>query len=163
MIFDENFNLFLLEVNMSPNLVAPPKKSLNKFMFENLLFNLFNLISIGTTYEKSNFKFRDGDFELMAAHPNGMSVKPEICVNECSKCEEEKCEICWHCLDNNEKYDRILAYREQINIGDFKRLFPPEKDFLDEAEEEFWDKLNEENEKHVKWYREMCKKNKKFC
>lgn len=164
MIFDENFNLFLLEINMSPNLMVTPQTSLNKFMFENLLYNLFNLIGIATSYEKENFKFKNPEIEMMVSNPNGMTIFPQKCLNECAGCKNfEFCNLCWHCMDRNSKYDLMLAYNEQMNIGDFKRIFPPEKEFLDEAGEEFWSKLTKENEKHVKWYREMCKKNKRFC
>ena len=163
MLFDAQLNLFLLEINMSPNLMVTHKTTLNKFLFENLLYNLFRLVGIGTIYEKESVKFPDVDHELMIAHPNGLTVAPEICLSvECSRCGEEKCWICWHCMNDDEKFDLIQAHQEQINVGDFKRLFPPEGNLLYEGEK-LWPKLSSENRKLLRWFQEICKKNKKFC
>ena len=164
MIFDEDLNLFLLEVNMSPNLLATKSKIHNKVLFENLLFNLFNLIGVGTTFDKENFSFNDGDYEQMVAYVDSMSVLPETCLSlMCLDCKRIECELCWKCMDETTKYDLIQAYREQMNIGDFKRLFPPDEKFMESVDEEFWHNLLEGNKLNVKWFREMCNKNKRCC
>jgi hypothetical protein len=71
MIFNANFDLFLLEVNMSPNMQAAPSISLLKHSFENVLYNLFNLVGIGTSFVKENINFPDGGAEKMVVHPDG--------------------------------------------------------------------------------------------
>lgn len=132
-------------------------------MFENLLFNLFNLIGVGTSYKKNNFTFIDGDYEMMVANPDGFMVNPEMCLSQkCRKCEND-CKLCLKCLSSDEKYDLIQAYRETMNIGDFKRLFPPKKEFMEKVGEEFYSNLLEENKMLVDWFDGMCKKNRRFC
>ncbi|KAG5669196.1 hypothetical protein PVAND_017089 [Polypedilum vanderplanki] len=166
MIFNENFDLFLMEVNMSPNLLASSKISMHKYFFESVLYNLFNLIGIGTNFEQNEFKFPSVDVELMVAHPNGMTIKPEICLSDTciNNCDDPICNICWHCLNVNEKFERILAYREQMNLGDFKRLFPPNREVFNKLPINLVEEnLLEETRKHVEWFFEMCKKNNKFC
>lgn len=164
MIFDEDFDLFLLEVNMSPNLLATNAKIQNKVLFENLLFNLFNLIGVGTTFDKTNFSFPDGYYEQMVANRDSMSVLPETCLSaSCLDCKNDDCELCWKCMDGTARYDLIQAYREQLNSGDFKRLFPPDEKFMATANDDFWNDLLDANRMHFKWFVEMCKKNRKFC
>jgi hypothetical protein len=74
MMFNENFDIFLLEVNMSPNMQASQKISLHKYFFESVLYNLFNLIGVGASFEQDEFRFPNSDVELMVAHPNGELV-----------------------------------------------------------------------------------------
>lgn len=100
----------------------------------------------------------------MQVHPNSFAVRPEICVSE--KCENNCdgiCEFCINCLSQNEKFDMLQAYREQMNGGSFKRIFPPSKEFLEKAGDDFWKNLETKSRKHVEWFDEMCKKNRKFC
>jgi hypothetical protein len=164
MIFDDKLNLYLLEVNMSPNLLATTNRMMNKYMFENLLYNLYNLIDISNPARDHNFIFPNADVEMMVANPNSMSVKPEICLKHCMKnCDDERCKFCWKCLHINDRYDMIQTYREQMNIGDFTRLFPPDQNFLENAGSEFWNNVTEKNSFYIEWFDEMCKKNKKFC
>lgn len=165
-MLDENFDLFLIEVNMSPNMKFEEGKIFNMYMYQSVLYNLFNLVGVGTTYMKNSFKFPDPETYTMALYSNGIGVRPDICLSdECLNCGEEKCEICWQCMGEEEKADLLQAYSEQLNIGEFKRLFPPEKDFMDQVDETFLKSLSKENRKHLDWYVEMCKikKNKKFC
>lgn len=163
MLIDEDFNLFLIEVNMSPNLVADQNTIEHKYSFENVLYNLFSLIGVGTIYEKNSFKIPNGFFQ-MVANPDSMSVLPETCLSsKCIDCKNEGCERCWKCLDTTAKYELIQAYGEQMNIGNFERLFPPNEEFMKATSDEFWNQLLERNRLHVKWFVEMCKNNKRFC
>jgi Tubulin-tyrosine ligase family len=64
MMFNETFDIFLLEVNMSPNLNATMDKIHNKPLFENVLYNLFNLVGVGTSYTKTGLNFPNKDVEV---------------------------------------------------------------------------------------------------
>lgn len=164
MIIDNDFNIFLVEVNMSPNLQAGPDRIQNRYSFENILYNLFNLLSIGTPYDKTEFKFPNGHYEIMVANPDSMSVLPETCLSsKCETCENKDCELCWKCFDSTTKYEVMQAYSEGMNVGDFKRLFPPDKKFMNKVDDMFWKNLLPRNRLNVMWYVEMCKKNKRFC
>lgn len=50
-VVDETLNVFLMEANMSPNLSSahfPP----NRLLFEQVIFNLFGLVGVGTRVRK---------------------------------------------------------------------------------------------------------------
>lgn len=161
-MFDKNFKLYLIEVNMSPNILAVRDKIHNRFMFENVLYNLFNMIGVGTVYKKNIFAFPDYDVESMVAYHDAMTVKPEICLNSPCKdnCTDETCKFCWNCLPVNKKFEMIQAFHEQMNRGHFTRLFPVEKREIDET---LWEDITHLNKFYIEWYQEMCKKNEHFC
>jgi hypothetical protein len=61
-------------------------------------------------------------------------------------------------------YETIVGYLEQMNVGDFERIFPPTRAFYELAGvEEFLAKLSGKSKVESEWYIEMCKKNKRFC
>jgi hypothetical protein len=165
MIFDDELNLYLMEVNMSPNLLHLSYRLPHKYMYENLLYNLFNLLDISNPIRDHNFLFPDGDVEMMAANPNSFGINPEICVNEpcLTSCSNKMCRFCLKCLSSNDRFEMIMAYREQMNVGEFTRIFPPSIDFLDNAGSEFWNNVTEKNEFYIEWFEGMCKKNRNFC
>ena len=131
-------------------------------MFENVLFNMFNMIGVGTIYEKNNFSFPDYDVESMVVYHDALTVKPEICLNyPCNEdCEDEACKFCWNCLQVNKKFEMIQAFHEQMNRGHFTRLFPVEKE---EIAEDLWEDVTSVNKFYIEWFKEMCKKNEHFC
>jgi hypothetical protein len=64
----------------------------------------------------------------------------------------------------NERFEKIQAYREQMNLGDFTRLFPPSKEKFEQLPRHLIDdELMPESVKHAEWFFEMCKKNRNFC
>ncbi|XP_070504061.1 probable tubulin polyglutamylase ttll-15 [Chironomus tepperi] len=162
MIFDKNLKLYLIEVNMSPNLLAVRDKIHNKFMFENVLYNLFNMIGVGTVYKKNIFAFPEYDVESMVAYHDAMTVKPEICLTSlCDEnCIDDACKFCWDCLHTSKKYEMIQALHEQMNRGHFTRVFPVDKEHIDES---LWEDITPVNKFYIEWFHEMCKKNKHFC
>lgn len=162
-MLDKNFNLFLIEVNQHPNLYPSGDHANNRHLYDNLLFNLFNLIGVGTSYRKTDLRIPNYDYELMEVHPSSIAVRPEVCTSK--KCQNscfEPCELCMKCLKNSSKYDFIQAYREQLNAGNFQRLFPPPAKNLP-LDAASLSKLSIESRLHVEWFSEMCKKNPKFC
>lgn len=164
LFLDQNCNVFVFEINQSPNIYVNEKYQNNQNVYENVLYNLFNLIGVGTSYETVNLRFRNLEDELMVVHPNSLKVLPKTCMNfPCNQLFAPQCELCWNFLHQDQKYDLLVAYLGQMRVGEMKRLFPPKKDFMDEADEHFWNSLQHESKLHVKWFMEMCKKDDKFC
>jgi tubulin monoglycylase TTLL15 len=164
LFLDANFNLFVFEINQSPNIHASEKYKNNQNVYENVLYNLFNLIGVGTSYETDNLRFKSIDDESMVVHRNSLKVKPEICMDfPCDHMYAPQCDLCWNFLNQDRRYDLQVAYLEQMHSGEMKRLFPPKKDFMDDTDSSFLDEVQLESQLHVRWFVEMCKKDEKFC
>lgn len=56
-MLDGDLNLYLIEVNQSPNVNPSEKLSRDRRMFESLLFESFTLLGIGHYMKKRNFEF----------------------------------------------------------------------------------------------------------
>lgn len=125
-LLDDELHLHLMEVNMSPNLFASRRIFHNQHLFENVIYNFFNLVGVGSYFKREHFSKSLEDLSIMA-HENSLTVKPEVCLSSpCNEtCEPISCELCWHCMTSDFKYDLQMAYLEHVNIGDFKRVVPP--------------------------------------
>jgi len=164
MILDVNLDLHLIEINQHPNLYPSPHFMQNKYLYENLVYNLFNLIGVGTTYSKENLKIPSTDVEQMIAEGHSINVSPEICLSDiCENNCDGDCMFCSKCLTADEIYEHLQAYREQMNLGDFKRLFPAEQEDSENISLGLWGKVSQESVKHGHWFGEMCEKNRYFC
>lgn len=162
MLLDKNLELHLMEVNMSPCTVPIVDRIYNKLLYENLMFNLFSMIGVGTVYEKNSFLFPNYDVESMIAYHDALTIKPEICLNSTcdGSCADDVCKFCWNCLSGDKRLEMIQALHEQMNRGHFTRIFPVGKDEIDE---ELWDEITPVNNFYIEWFQEMCKKNYHFC
>jgi hypothetical protein len=97
-----------------------------KSKFENILFNTFNLVGVGSYCKKDKFVFSSPEEEEMTLGLGSIEVAPEICANyPCSESCEKGCELCAQCLSEDQKTVMKLAYLEHMNLGEFKRIFPP--------------------------------------
>lgn len=55
-MLDKNLNLYLIEVNQSPNVNPSEKLYRDRRMFENLLFDTFTLLGVGSYIKRKNFE-----------------------------------------------------------------------------------------------------------
>ncbi|KAL7010901.1 hypothetical protein ACKWTF_014001 [Chironomus riparius] len=164
MILDNNLDLHLIEINQHPNLYPSANFIQNKFLYENLIFNLFNLIGVGTSYRKENLKIPSMDVQQMIAEGHSMNVNPQSCLSDiCQNSCDGDCMFCRKCLTADEGFDNLQAYREQMNLGDFKRIFPAEQEDDESVGLDLWAKVSKESVKHAHWFGEMCEKNRYFC
>lgn len=156
-----------MKVNANPDISASGKYVRNSPAIENLLFNLFNLIQVGTTYQKEAFKMASAEIEMMVAHIHSRTILPDFCIFECDNVCTGRCKLCTRCQTSTHMYEVIVAYREQMSSGDFKRLFPPDMEFYKELgnHEEYIEKFDYVNRLYLQWFYEMCKtkRNRHFC
>ncbi|KAG5669519.1 hypothetical protein PVAND_017406 [Polypedilum vanderplanki] len=163
-LLDASFKLHLININSNPDLSSANKYIRNRFTIENLLYNVFKLIGVGTPYIKKEFVFENVELEMMVAHAHSRTVLPEFCIYDCDKTCDGRCMICMRCMKQSQFYETIIAYQEQMNIGDFKRLFPPSKEFLEEVGvEKYFENFDNRELFQLDWFMEMCKKNRYFC
>lgn len=57
LIVDENLNVYLMEANMSPNLFTASERFYpNIVLYEQVLFNLFNLVGVGSPVHRESMQ-----------------------------------------------------------------------------------------------------------
>ena len=56
MILDDVLNLYLLEVNQSPNIYAAENRVGNRQMFNHMLYNMINLIGTESPLKRKSIK-----------------------------------------------------------------------------------------------------------
>lgn len=59
LIIDENFNVYLMEANMSPNLSSAHFKQ-NSLLYEQVLYSAMNLVNIGSTVKRVKTSTQEG-------------------------------------------------------------------------------------------------------
>ncbi|KAK9885024.1 hypothetical protein WA026_009250 [Henosepilachna vigintioctopunctata] len=125
-IVDEDLNVFLLEANMSPNLSSahfPP----NQLLYQQVLYNMFSLVGVGHRLYKATQPSRSKAEEQMVVSDRNIAVYPEECSSMLCResCVSSVCQLCKHCLSYDTKEYLQEAYREHMDKGDCKRIFPP--------------------------------------
>lgn len=63
---------------------------------------------------------------MLSADKN-IAVYPEECNSDLclSSCVSPSCQLCNHCLSAETRRQLLAAYREHVNRGDCRRIFPP--------------------------------------
>lgn len=56
-MLDKDLNLYLLEINQSPNINPSEKLYRDRRMFENILYDTFTLLGVGRPAMRHNFEF----------------------------------------------------------------------------------------------------------
>lgn len=94
-----------------------------------------------------------------------LSSTQNIAVNAtlCDSCDEQscemlECEICSRCMNWQNMYELQMTYREHMNHGNFKRLFPISSDDV-----EFLDSLSDNDRKLTKWITAKCYEDDFWC
>ncbi|XP_035222963.1 probable tubulin polyglutamylase ttll-15 [Stegodyphus dumicola] len=120
-ILDENLNIYLLEVNMSPNL-SPAHFPQNRLLYEQVLFNSLSLVGLVRKFP-TNSVYR-GEAEVSE---KDIQVYPEQCASAiCRKsCKNIKCITCNQCMNRELREIAKAAYREFLNRGKYQRVIPP--------------------------------------
>lgn len=112
-LLDKNSNLYLIEVNMSPNLYAGVGVEENVHLYDDVVGNLIKVLGYGST----------------SAIPTDrdLGVNSDACLSKTCKqsCDSSECQFCIHCMSLQQKYDLKKAYFEQLNTGEMRRVLPP--------------------------------------
>ncbi|XP_064599987.1 probable tubulin polyglutamylase ttll-15 [Liolophura sinensis] len=167
-VLDEELNVYLMEVNMSPNLSSghfPP----NRILYEHVIYNMLGLVGIGRKTTSNLDQSSDNEADMLAADKDIMTF-PELCAGDkCEQCNSEVCKLCSHCMGEEERLTLKDAYLEHLNRGSCERVFPEP---MSQAEALKWHKswLNEHmtklsprNRLMVMWFIGKCQADVKWC
>ncbi|XP_026816866.1 tubulin polyglutamylase TTLL6 [Rhopalosiphum maidis] len=117
-VVDNDLNVYIMEVNMSPNLSSAHYPQ-NRLLYEQVLFNLFAIVGL-THFERKESSMN------MAVSTKNIVAYPGMCAKmNCDSCDSEDCLLCKPCMDSYTKVQLTNAYREYIDRHDCKRVFPP--------------------------------------
>ncbi|CAB3370657.1 Hypothetical predicted protein [Cloeon dipterum] len=160
-IVDENLNVYLTEVNMSPNLSSaqyPPYA----IKYEQVLFSLLSLVGLASFIHPPHQNEQMAK-DMTVANRNIM-VYRDVCV-ECNDCSKFECKLCVTCLEDDFAEDLKMAYKENMNKYEAKRLFPPK---MTQEEAKFgipteYSNLSEKNLLQFRWYQGKCLVDDSWC
>lgn len=165
LIIDADFKVHLIEANMSPNLSSAHFKQ-NSLLYEQVIYSILNLVGIGSYVKRENFKKLEPDMEAMLSSDKNIMVNGHVCSKlPCSEsCSPVECQLCKPCLSYNEISELHRAYREHVNRGDTRRIFPiPIKDPSEPLDNEFIEELSPSNQMISRWFYEKCVNDRSWC
>ncbi|XP_050529493.1 probable tubulin polyglutamylase ttll-15 [Daktulosphaira vitifoliae] len=156
-VVDDNLNVFIMEVNMSPNLSSAHYPQ-NRLLYEQVLFNLFALVGL-THFERKK------DSNKMIVSMKNIVAYPKHCSEiDCNTCQSEDCKLCLPCIDSEIERQLTNAYREHIDRHDCKRIFPPtfERRLLVNSSNDL-SRYNQKNQLMYKWFKGKCIEDVEWC
>lgn len=166
LIVDANLKVYLMEANMSPNLSSAHFKQ-NFILYEQVVYNVLNIAGVGHYLSRDSLTKRDHETEIMLSTDKNIMVNGEACGQlPCSEtCAPVECQLCKPCLSHSEISDLHRAYREHVNRGDTKRIFPirisdTKKSIDDDV---FFKSLSSKNQMMTKWFRGKCLMDSNWC
>ncbi|XP_004524318.1 tubulin polyglutamylase TTLL6 [Ceratitis capitata] len=162
LILDDNLQVYLMEVNMSPNLSSAHFKP-NALLYEQILYNVFNLVGVGSSLKTVKTSLFNED--IITSDKN-IAVKLNDCAkNMCHRsCNKPECDLCLPCLKASEVDILRKAHYEYLHKIEMKRIFPKtmisSADFNLEAEIR---NLSTMDSRLTRWFYEKCKAEPSWC
>ena len=172
-ILDADFNVFLMEINMSPNLSSShyPQQAL---MYEQVIYNLLRLVNVARGgIVSDSLKTKSLEENLMQASDKDIIAgPPEMCSSmQCLSqggCNKVQCYLCRYCLSPRELTFLHSAYLEHFNKHACSRLIPQpfhskEKAKVAKHNATYYVNLSLGDFKMHQWFQEKCLQNEKWC
>lgn len=173
---DDELRVYLMEANMSPNL-SSAHFAQNQLLYEQVIYNLLNLVGVGSSLRRQSFRKRYEYFkgvflhfigtflfvfstaaaESMLTASKNIAVNAVACGQRCD-CSLAACKLCLPCLSADQRAVLVAAYREHLQKGDAKRLFPQTQ-----LSAERLAQLSSENQLHTRWFAEKCLQDVAWC
>ncbi|XP_031617910.1 probable tubulin polyglutamylase ttll-15 [Contarinia nasturtii] len=161
LIVDDNLRVYLMEANMSPNLSSAHFQQ-NTLLYEQVIYNLMNLVGIGSSIHRESLRTQTTDAEQMMSADKNIAVHAEHCTSDMcvESCELPECELCRPCLSAQDISDLHMAYREHVNRGETKRIFPVP---IISGKSADLSELNANNQKMSRWFAGKCAMESIWC
>jgi len=120
-VIDESGKVWLMEINMSPNL-SSNSHAINALLYQQVIYNTLALVGIASHIDE-RFSV---DAKDMSANERSIIVANSKCKDMAClyACDVEECQLCNHCMTDANKEILKKAYREHYNKGGFSRALP---------------------------------------
>jgi tubulin monoglycylase TTLL15 len=169
-VLDSKLNVYLMEVNMSPNL-STKHFSGNRLLYEQAIYNLLRLVRVSRPGLASSSLIPSSKEEAeMQVSDKDISVFSDDCVSQkCSQpesCDLVQCRLCKNCLSSDEVEFLKLAYLEQANRHATIRIYPKVVSTQSNAlslRNEAWKELTDNNAKMHQWFVGKCIMDQQWC
>ncbi|XP_072030526.1 probable tubulin polyglutamylase ttll-15 [Amphiura filiformis] len=163
-VLDEDLNVYLMEVNMSPNL-SSTHFTPNKYLYEHVIFNTLSVVGVARSFPTS-LKSVSNDAFIMAVSERDIQVKADECGSDlCKTCENQDCKLCNKCLIPAQRELLKAAYLEHKNRATTRRVYP--EPMTQETAEAYDDSLDEELDENDQlmrvWFRAKCIEDASWC
>lgn len=162
-IIDDNFKVYFIEANASPNLYSGLHKE-NQYLFLQLVHMYLKLIGMGSQFDIDILSSQQE--EDIAASAKNLMVDADNCLKfDCEhNCNLKECKMCYTCLTPREYNLLKRAYIEHMNKMDLKRIIPrPISNASNFDIDKEVEGMNEITELLTRWYYEKCKMNSIWC
>ncbi|KAG5887696.1 hypothetical protein JTB14_002017 [Gonioctena quinquepunctata] len=163
-VIDEDLKIYLLEANMSPNLSSahfPP----NRLLYQQVLYNVFGLLGVGEMLSRNSLALRSKSEEEMLVSDKNLAVFPKECnSNICrDSCVSPDCHLCKPCLSPDTRQYLVQSFKEHLNKGDCKRIFPPPMDREEILKGINLENYSSENQLQYMWFQGKCMLDPSWC
>ncbi|XP_039968539.1 probable tubulin polyglutamylase ttll-15 [Bactrocera tryoni] len=161
LIVDDNLQVYLMEVNMSPNLSSAHFKP-NALLYQQVLYNVLNLVGVGSPLRIDKRIFDDEKI----TSDKSIAVN----LNDCAKyachksCNKSECDLCLSCLKASEVNILKKAHYEHLHKMEMKRIFPKamvNPDYFNPQVE--IQNLSTRDGWLTRWFYKKCKDNRSWC
>lgn len=167
-VVDENFNVFLMEANMSPNLSSSHFLP-NKLLYEQVIFNILSVLGLAHSMS-SNFmspSSQDSTLEMIVSDRD-IVVYPKKCIlsSNCDSCSSLICKLCLKCMSEKTKHFLKKSYLEHMHRHEMQKIVPKAElsSLSSEKFKETIDKQEFENDKLLAlWFRGKCNQDSVWC
>ncbi|XP_065176450.1 probable tubulin polyglutamylase ttll-15 [Sycon ciliatum] len=122
-VIDDLLNLWLMEVNMSPNLSSSIHPE-NAIMYEQVIFNTLALVGAAHYVAGPLVKLNDQERAMTVRKSDVIVPVDECSQDKCKHCEAEICALCQQCMSDEQLGIFKQAFQEQVHRRNFVRLFP---------------------------------------
>nr|XP_054758749.1 probable tubulin polyglutamylase ttll-15 [Lytechinus pictus] len=163
-VLDEELNVFLMEVNMSPNLSSAHFTE-NIHLYERVVYNVLSVNGVARNVP-SSLKNSDSRERGMQVSTKEILVKPDLCSSEkCFTCEKEECRICYKCLSPPQRLMLQDAFLEHNNRQSMRRVYPVA---VAQDHAKYYDitsdgSLHENDQIMREWFIAKCAQDLSFC
>jgi len=154
-----------MEANMSPNLSSAHFKQ-NFILYEQVMYHTLNLVGVGSYLNRESLKRRDHETEVMLSTDKNVMVNGRICgAPPCSEsCAAVECQLCKPCLTQSDLFEMHRSYRQHLNKGETRRIFPiPVTDTTKPLEDDFFRSLSARNQMMTRWFHAKCLTDRNWC
>ncbi len=123
-VLDEDLNVYLMEVNMSPNLSSGHFPA-NSVLYEQVIFSMLSLVGVARSVSDDIKKWTPSERDMQVASKDVHVYSDKCASEECKdSCRTLLCKMCKDCLKAEQVESLHRAYLEHQNRKVWRRVYP---------------------------------------
>lgn len=168
-VLDNELNVYLMEVNMSPNL-SSDHFALNRLLYEQVIFSMLSLVGIA---KSTDYNFIQGTTQEREMQVSSRDVHTFVSLCSSAKCVDNcraiECKLCQDCLKADQLDTLERSYLEHNNRLTWRRVVPKPFDSQEKArtwlrdQDDYYLKLSPANQWMAIWFYGKCLNDATWC